>query len=141
MARVCLGRRSDQLWAAPYQHLSRDGPLHWKGSQRRETGRSAGAATDKIRNGRESQNRQGARPDDPAVGPWPCGRDDRMKRRELFLFLAGAMISARPIHAQQKAMPVIGFLNGGSADKFAPYFAAFRSGLAAMGYIDGQNVA
>ena len=64
-----------------------------------------------------------------------------MKRRELVLFLAGAMISARPIRAQQKAMPVIGFLNGGSADKFAPYFAAFRNGLAAMGYVEGQNVA
>ena len=38
-------------------------------------------------------------------------------------------------------MPMIGFLNGGSADTFAPYFAAFRNGLAAMGYVDGQNVA
>jgi putative ABC transport system substrate-binding protein len=64
-----------------------------------------------------------------------------MKRRELVLFLAGAMISARPIHAQQKAMPVVGFLNGGSADKFVPYFTAFRNGLAATGYVEGQNVA
>ena len=64
-----------------------------------------------------------------------------MRRRELVLFLAGAMISARALRAQQKAMPVIGFLNGGSADKFAPYFAAFRDGLAAMGYVEGQNVA
>ena len=64
-----------------------------------------------------------------------------MRRRELVLFLAGAMVSARPIRAQQKAMPVIGFLNSGSADKFAPYFAAFRAGLAAMGYVEGQNVA
>ena len=38
-------------------------------------------------------------------------------------------------------MPVIGFLNGGSADKFAPYFAAFRNELATMGYVEGQNVA
>ena len=64
-----------------------------------------------------------------------------MKRRDLVLFLGGAMISARHIRAQQKAMPVIGFLSGGSADKFAPYFAAFRAGLAAMGYVEGQNVA
>ena len=36
---------------------------------------------------------------------------------------------------------MIGFLNGGSADKFAPYLTAFRNGLAAMGYVEGQNVA
>jgi putative ABC transport system substrate-binding protein len=64
-----------------------------------------------------------------------------MKRRELVLLLAGAMISARASRAQQKAMPVIGFLNGGSGDKFAPFFAAFRAGLTAMGYVEGQNVA
>jgi putative ABC transport system substrate-binding protein len=64
-----------------------------------------------------------------------------MRRRQLVLVLAGAMISARPIRAQQKAMPVVGFLNGGSAEKFAPYFSAFRAGLAALGYVEGQNVA
>ena len=49
----------------------------------------------KIRAGHQSQDRQGARPDDPAVDPRPRRRGDRMKRRELVLFLAGAMISAR----------------------------------------------
>src|SRR5882757_5793742 len=64
-----------------------------------------------------------------------------MRRRQLVLVLAGAAVSARAPRAQQKAMPVIGFLNGGSGDKFAPYFTAFRNGLAAMGYVEGQNVA
>jgi putative ABC transport system substrate-binding protein len=65
-----------------------------------------------------------------------------MKRRELVIFLGGTLTAARGLRAQQqKTVPVIGFLNGGSADKFAPYFAAFRDGLAAMGYVEGQTVA
>jgi putative ABC transport system substrate-binding protein len=51
------------------------------------------------------------------------------------------MTAARGLRAQQKAMPVIGFLSSGSTDKFAPYFAAFRTGLAAMGYVEGQSIA
>jgi putative tryptophan/tyrosine transport system substrate-binding protein len=65
-----------------------------------------------------------------------------MRRRELVLVLGGTLTLARGLRAQQqKTVPVIGFLNGGSADKFAPYFAAFRNGLGAMGYVDGQSVA
>src|SRR5471032_2017577 len=64
-----------------------------------------------------------------------------MRRRAFVLVLSGAMTSARGLRAQQKAMPVIGFLNSGSTDKFAPYFAAFRTGLADMGYVEGQSIA
>jgi putative ABC transport system substrate-binding protein len=38
-------------------------------------------------------------------------------------------------------MPVIGFLNGQSAQAFAPQVAAFRRGLNEAGYVDGQNIA
>ena len=38
-------------------------------------------------------------------------------------------------------MPVIGFLNGQTAQAFAPAVASFRRGLNEAGYIEGQNVA
>src|SRR5262249_18587998 len=38
-------------------------------------------------------------------------------------------------------MPVVGFLNGGTAEGYAPMVTAFRQGLKEAGYIEGQNVA
>jgi putative ABC transport system substrate-binding protein len=64
-----------------------------------------------------------------------------MKRRELVTVLFGALL-AWPLmaHAQQPVMPVVGFLNNGSAGAFAPHMAAFQQGLSDAGYVDGQNV-
>ena len=61
-----------------------------------------------------------------------------MKRRELLSALGGAVV-ARPLRvgAQQKEMPVIGYLSGGSPDPGLP----FRQGLNETGYTEGQNVA
>ena len=43
-----------------------------------------------------------------------------MRRRELVLLLGGAMMTARTLRAQQKAMPVIGYLESGAAGASAP---------------------
>jgi putative ABC transport system substrate-binding protein len=64
-----------------------------------------------------------------------------MRRRELMLLVAGALTAARALRAQQKAMPVIGFLNGTSPGPAAPFVAALRRGLSETGYVEGQNVA
>jgi putative ABC transport system substrate-binding protein len=61
--------------------------------------------------------------------------------RELMLLLAGAMTAAPSLRAQQKAMPVVGFLNTASPGPAGPFVAAFLQGLRETGYIEGQNVA
>ena len=64
-----------------------------------------------------------------------------MRRRELVLVLATGMMGARAVRAQQKAMPVVGFLNTGSPGPSATFVAAFLQGLLETGYVEGHNVA
>jgi putative ABC transport system substrate-binding protein len=63
-----------------------------------------------------------------------------MRRRELMLLLGGAMTAAGALRAQQKAMPVIGFLSLGSPGPNAPVVTAFHQGLSEARYVEGQSV-
>jgi putative tryptophan/tyrosine transport system substrate-binding protein len=56
-----------------------------------------------------------------------------MNRRELMVMLGTAMAAAHAVRAQQKAMPVIGFLGIASPGPFVPFAVAFRQGLSETG--------
>jgi putative tryptophan/tyrosine transport system substrate-binding protein len=64
-----------------------------------------------------------------------------MRRRE-FITLLGGAVSTWPLaaHAQQPALPVIGFLNGASEEAYAARIAVFLRGLAEAGFVAGTTV-
>ncbi len=63
--------------------------------------------------------------------------------RRAFIATVGGNILAVPLAsaAQQKAMPVIGYLSQRSPTDSASIVAAFRQGLQEEGYVEGKNVA
>jgi putative ABC transport system substrate-binding protein len=65
-----------------------------------------------------------------------------MRRRDFITVLGGAA-AAWPFtaHAQQPAMPVIGFLDSRSPDALTERLRGFRQGLKDTGHVEGENVA
>jgi hypothetical protein len=67
-----------------------------------------------------------------------------MRRRDFIAGLGGAAASAvlpLAVRAQQPALPVIGYLGSASPEGEREFVAAFRRGLAEIGYVEGRNVA
>src|SRR6266446_1130952 len=75
------------------------------------------------------------------IDPRTRRRGDSMTRRELILLLSGGMIFAPALRAQQKPMPVVGYLN---ISPPPPSHADLsqdlvHEGLSETGYVEGQN--
>jgi putative ABC transport system substrate-binding protein len=63
-----------------------------------------------------------------------------MKRRTFIAGVGSAAAWPLVARGQQRAMPLVAFLNSGSPDGYGPMVAAFRQGLKETGYAEGQNV-
>jgi len=64
-----------------------------------------------------------------------------VKRRELITLLGAVAAWPLAARAQQGPMPLVGFLDSGSAELYPDRVAAFRQGLKEVGYVEGENVA
>jgi ABC-type uncharacterized transport system substrate-binding protein len=64
-----------------------------------------------------------------------------MRRREFIKFVGGAMAWPAAAGAQQRAVPVVGFMSGRAPNDSAHLVAAFQQGLAETGFVEGQTVA
>jgi putative ABC transport system substrate-binding protein len=67
-------------------------------------------------------------------------KSDPPRGAELVLLLGGAMMAARILRVQRKAMPVIGLLGSTCPGANTANVAAFRQGLIESGYVEGKNV-
>ncbi|MGB6416123.1 MAG: ABC transporter substrate binding protein, partial [Pseudolabrys sp.] len=62
-----------------------------------------------------------------------------MRRREFLGAAAGGIAWSVVAHAQQQAVPLIGFLSSRSPEESKPHLAGFLRGLEAFGYVDGTS--
>jgi len=63
-----------------------------------------------------------------------------MRRRELLLLVGGAMTAPHALRAEQKAMPVIGYLGSATPAANTRLLPPFHQGLGETGFVEGRNV-
>ena len=76
---------------------------------------------------------------EPGSGLAADGALQMIRRREFIAGLGGAVAWPLAARAQQRALPVIGWLYSGTRD-VTTYLPGFRRGLTEAGFVEGQNV-
>ena len=121
---------------APRRRLRRQDP------EGRQAWRPADRAADEVRAGHQPQDRQGPRPDDPAVAPAAGGSGDRVDgpaRVPRWSLLASSPRRSPPRRSRRGRCTGSGSSDG-PATAAARASTAFRQGLRELGYVEGQNI-
>jgi len=63
-----------------------------------------------------------------------------MRRREIIVLLGATAAWPLTARAQQPPLPLVAFINSGTADAQTTRLAAFRKGMSEAGYVESQNV-
>src|SRR6266849_6200258 len=137
--RVGERRGTHVICAQQHRIVSSRRDLCGQDPQGRETRQPPRPGAHQVRADHQPQDRQGPRPDDPAVAPAAGGSGDRVVDRRIFLTGLGATLTLPlPGEAQPVGkIPRVGIINL-AADE--PAYAAFRERLRELGWIEGRNV-
>src|SRR5262249_35577074 len=130
------------LWIELCRIVSPGGQLYRPRAQRREAGRSADHASDKVRIRHQPADGRGARHRRSADPARPRRRGDRMKRRA-FITLLGGAVAAWPLAAraqQPGKTPRVGYIRAGNPNN-DPFRDEFVRGMRDLGYVEERNIA
>src|SRR6516164_8188405 len=72
----------------------------------------------------------------PCSEPWGLA----MRRREFITLVGGAAAWPLAVRAQQKSLPVIGFMSSRSPEDSKSVLTGFRKGLSESGLVEGRDV-
>src|SRR5262249_30787633 len=134
-------RRAHVLRARLPSRLSESGDLCRQDIERRQACGLAGRAADEIRAGDQPQDREGARPRNPAPAACACRPGDRMRRREVLTLVGGAAAWPLAARAQQPArLPTVGYMGSATPATQGQWAAVFAQRLQELGWTEGRNV-